>query len=90
MGRICHNIQDVFPEKFKNKYYSASVNINSKTEGYFFCLLGYMEYVSWKDAKNLIEGGGGGYFLISSTGKQFCAVSEGEPPEYLYTGCINN
>ena len=85
MGRICHRIEEVFPEKFKEN----NVDINNKTEGYLFTLTGDCEKLVWKQAYEEINCyGGGGYLFIGESGKQFYAESESTPPDKKYKGNI--
>jgi hypothetical protein len=79
--RICHDISKVFDDSFKGQ--SISFKNDEK------CLfLGWSKPViqtTWKDAKETMSSGGGGYLVIKADGTGFYAETEAYPAT-IYAG----
>jgi len=79
--RICHEISKVFDETYKGE--------NASLENEDICLfLGWFSpiiHISWKEAKEKMSGGGGGYLVIKADGSRFYAETEAYPA-VIYSG----
>ncbi len=79
--RICHEISTVFSEAYEKKEISFDNNDR--------CLfLGWNEpfySTTWKDAKEIMSSGGGGYLVIKADGSGFYAETEAYPVK-IYSG----
>jgi len=73
--RICHDIEKVFDAKYKGQPASFKENDNCLFLGWFSPVTA----MTWKEAKENMSGGGGGYLVVKSDGTAFYAETEAYP-----------
>lgn len=83
MARVCHDIESLFEERFKN----GSCSFLGSNGCLLFTLVGHMTFTTWDEAMKTVErGGGGGYLIIDESGRHFFAQAEGSPPPVKFAG----
>jgi hypothetical protein len=80
-ARICHGINELFPEQYKN----GSAHFEPETPCLLLGRRSKFEETTWREASKQI-GFGDGVLVISSTGRQFYAETEGSPLSEVWAG----
>lgn len=80
-ARICHGLDELFPEKYKN----GSALFEPETPCLLLGRRSKFEETIWREASKQL-GFGDGVLVISSTGRQFYAESEGTPVSEVWAG----
>lgn len=80
-ARVCHEISDVFDEKYKG----GAPRIGDDDRCLFLGWSGEIVELTWREARERMASGGGGYLVINSTGTAFYAETEGYPA-VVYAG----
>lgn len=79
--RICHGISSVFSDVYKGK----NISFDNKEKCLFLSWDEPIYSTTWKEAKELMSSGGGGYLVIKADGSGFYAETEAYPV-IIYSG----
>jgi hypothetical protein len=79
--RICHQISNVFDETYEEK----SISFIDDENCLFLSWSSPIYLTTWKDAREIMSGGGGGYLVIKADGSGFYAETEAYPAK-IYAG----
>jgi hypothetical protein len=79
--RICHEISTVFSEVYENQ----KISFDNKDKCLFLSWSEPIYPTTWKEAKEVMSSGGGGYLVIKADGSGFYAETEAYPAK-IYAG----
>jgi hypothetical protein len=79
--RICHDISKVFDDTFKDK----NISFSNDEKCLFLGWSKPVVQITWKEAKETMSTGGGGYLVIKADGTGFYAETEAYPA-IIYAG----
>ena len=79
--RICHDISKVFDDSFKGQ----SISFKNDEKCLFLGWSSSIVQIAWKEAKETMSSGGGGYLVIKADGTGFYAETEAYPA-VIYSG----
>jgi len=79
--RICHEISNVFDETYEGKH----ISFNDEDNCLFLSWSTPIYSTTWKEAKEIMPTGGGGYLVIKADGSGFYAETEAYPA-VIYSG----
>jgi hypothetical protein len=82
MVRVCHEIETLFENRFRN----GKCTFKESNECLLFTLTGQITTTTWLEAMKTVGQGGGGILIIDETGERFFAQSEGYPPPIQFSG----
>lgn len=74
--RICHDISELFAEKYRG----CSTSFADSDTCWFLGWSTPLESMNWHTAREKISAGGGAYLAIKADGSAFYAETEGFPP----------
>ncbi len=79
--RICHEISKVFDESYEGKH----ISFMDEDQCIFLSWNSPIYKTTWKDAKEIMSSGGGGYLVIKADSSGFYAETEAYPA-IIYSG----
>jgi len=79
--RICHEIEKVFDNKYKNGIHTFRGEEPCLFLGWF----NKIKIISWEEVEATMANGGGGYLVINTKGTKFYAETEAYPSK-IYAG----
>ena len=80
--RICHDIENVFDTKYRDR----TVSLNDEDHCLFLGWPSKLTTKTWKEAKEQMSSGGGGYLVIKADASSFYAETEAYPAVVYSSG----